>query len=154
MCIVTNIKTNRRIGYKIMAIKQDLKSKTTLFFSGFTGQEITVGKVPLPPKRCNRLINAWNQDLDIKELKNLAFYNKEMIGKTSAFLSIDDLKKPFISILATASARRIGYRSAIVKITFDKEVFKGTFSGFDVILSSWIKSMEIMEIYEYCSFPY
>lgn len=138
MCTVTNIKTNRRIGYKALAYKDDK------FYSSFTGQEMKIGKVPFPPVIAERLSFSWNNRLDKYPLKSCSFYNSDFAGKTSAFIEKDDAKRLNDSLIDYCAIRS-DYRFVLVKIIFDGDVFLGDYHEDPVIISDTIRSIEIIK---------
>lgn len=141
MCDLNNIKTNRRIGYKLLAIKKD---KPGFFYSSFTGQRIKPGKVPNPPVWANRLTHYWNSDLDSYPLRRCYLFNPKFAGMTSAFLTKEDLYDCLIRY-SNVSYTSKEYKLVKVKITFEKEVFLGNYWERKVICSSYIKNIEIIK---------
>ena len=134
MCNITNIKTNRRIGYKVLAYDNNK------FYSTFTGQEMKVGKVEEPPFRCKKLSDYWNTDLDYN-LKTCGFYNHNFAGKTSAFID----KEEAIYLLNNINKEMFKFTAILVKITFGSITYKGTYHNIPVICSDTIKSIEIIK---------
>ena len=137
MCNITDIKTRKRIGYKVLGYKDNK------FYSTFTGQEIKVGRVPRPPRNANRLNNYWTRELDDNTLRTTGFYNKLFAGKTGLFTNIEHAKRMcrYITNLATFDDK---IKIVLVKIKFDNTTFLGEYSSNEVICSDVIKSIEIV----------
>jgi len=137
MCELTGKTTNRRTGYKVLAYKDNK------FYSTFTGQQIKVGKVPMPPVRCNRLSNNWNDNLDDMTLKTFCFYHKTFVGKTSAF--VDKLDA---IVLYNNIKEKILFDNTLevvlTKITFDNTTHIGSYQEYNIIASDIIKSIKII----------
>lgn len=120
MCEIIG-KTNKRIGYKVLAYKNNK------YYSTFTGQEIKSGTVPKAPKYCRRLSSFWNDQVVDGRLSSCGFYNKDFANKTSAFIDVFYARK-----LARDIKRYIcdgSYSIVIVKITFTGVVFYGNYSS-------------------------
>lgn len=139
MCKVTDIKSEVKVGYKMVAINREGK-----IFSSFTGQELTAGKVPLPPERCDCLSFNWSWKLTKKPLKECSFYEENYVGKTSAFLSLGDAvqcKRYHQPITGE-------YSLEIAKVEYDSDVFTGTYNfecvGTPIIAGDTIKSIEVL----------
>lgn len=140
MCIIFNQKSKVKVGYKMVAINKDKK-----IFSSFTGQELTVGKVPLPPTWCKIISSGWNSMLRNNQLKILGFYDENYAGKTSAFLELVDAKV----CLSVHKSMDPNYELTIVKIEFDSDVFLGEYDVFDygyckIIAGDSIKSITLL----------
>ena len=134
MCDITG-KTRKRTGYKVLALKNDK------YYSTFTGQEIKVGKVPMPPVRCNRISDNWSKSLDITPLKQCSFYNKSFVGKTAVFLSLIDAKEKCTYIAVTVFK---DFQIVIVKIVFSGIVYSGVYDA-PIIAGDTIKSIELIK---------
>lgn len=153
MCDITNVKSKTKVGYKVLAYDKDTKK----FYSTFTGQEIGIGKVPLPPVRCKRLSYAWLDSLDDQSFKHSRCFKPEFVGKTSAFLSKYYAMK-LRAELESENHDRVQYQSyrslttlefIVVKITFTGDVYEGLYSDtvgiISVIAGDTIESIEIVD---------
>ena len=139
MCELSGKTTKRRIGYKVLAYKNGK------FYSTFTGQQIKIGKVPMPPMICNRISRNWNSDLDDTYLKKLPFYNKDFVGKTSAFIKLYAAKSLFHDITTEVIFNDMDI--VLTKITFDNITYTGKYGicNDPIIASDTIKSIEIIK---------
>lgn len=140
MCVIFNQKSKVKVGYKMVAINKEKE-----VFSSFTGQELTIGKVPLPPTWCKIISSGWNSMLKNNQLKTLGFYNENYAGKTSIFLKLVDAKA-FLSIHKSMDPN---YELIIVKIKFDSDVFLGEYYVSDygfckIIAGNSIKSITLL----------
>jgi len=84
MCILLNkLKQNQKTGYKL-AIKDGNQ-----YYSPATGTLIKIGVVKPVNKIDKSHGNTWLNGLD----KSSAFYNNEMVGRTSIFINKEDAIK-------------------------------------------------------------
>lgn len=135
MCTLTGI-TRRKIGYKVVAIKDGK------FYSTFTGQELKVGAVPKAPDTGKRLSGSWSYKAE-GNLKFADFYDSNYDGFTAAFVDKSDAKylsKRILSYLIYDT-----YSIVIVKITFKGLANKGRYDADDIIAGKFIKSMKIIK---------
>lgn len=148
MCRITSDLSVTKEGYKVLAYDKVNKK----FYSTFTGQEIGVGKVPMPPEKCNRLTYGWTNELDGMLFKNVPCFNPSFVGKTAAYLEIESAKvllESFIDYNETAeNPERFAKWNdwyVIVKVTFSGDVYRG-WSAFlqRVIAGDTIESLEII----------
>ena len=114
MCNITETTTLKRVGYKVVALKNGK------YYSTFTGQELSVGEVPEPPLYCKRLCGYWNTDLDDQPLSTLGFANPKFRGYSAAYITksdaidlIDRMRHYFVAS---------GFKLVIVKIKFKGKV--------------------------------
>lgn len=138
MCDITNKKTNRRIGYKVL-VYRDGK-----YYSTFTGQEIKVGKVSMPPTYVKRISSYWNSRVDDHPLCACVFYNAKFKGKTSAFINKQHGERFYLH-LSYATLFTEG-EIVLVKITFINNVFVGEYQGKSIIASDMIKSIKQIKV--------
>lgn len=142
MCEVSSIKTRRRVGYKVMAIDGDGN-----FYSTFTGQKISTGKVPDPPQTISRrLSNYWNSGLDEKPLHHCHFYRHRFKGKTSAFVNKRHAIFLFNELIQYWFNSK--FTLVLVKIKLSGEVYKGTYHTNETIVSDTIESITIIKMEE------
>ena len=137
MCNINGY-SRKRIGYKVLAVKDGK------FYSTFTGQEIKVGAVPLPPEYCKSLSYYWNRYLGDDPLTDKPFYNPEFVGYTSAFTNKDNANKLFSNFKAYSSL----CKPVVVKIEFKDLTAAGTYDFNDndvnIIAGKYIKSITII----------
>lgn len=142
MCTLVK-KTRRKsvTGYKLVVQHKE----TGEFYSGFTGQKYEIGKVALPPDRCKRLHNVWNDDLDFIALSVLPFYKKDYEGFTSVVSHIDIIRRQ----LQDSPKDVFGpYNPVIVKVKLSGTIYKstwGTWNVFETFSGNNIVSMEYVE---------
>lgn len=140
MCELSSIKTRRRVGYKVMAIDGDGN-----FYSTFTGQKISTGKVPDPPQTiCQRLSNYWNSDLGDKPLYRCFFFNRRYVGKTCAFVNKRHAIFLFNELIQWGWFNS-KFTLVLVKIKLSGEVYKGTYHTNETIVSDTIESITVIK---------
>lgn len=146
MCKISDELSDVKVGYKVLAYDKD----TDKFYSTFTGQEIGVGLVPMPPVRCKRMTNYWNDEIDADLFGSTYVYIHKFAGKTSGFkdvLDAVDLRGRFYELNEECPRDYFlewDSKYVIVKITFSGDVYKGSYSGSEVIAGSVIESLEII----------
>ena len=140
MCDITDKKSNRRTGYKVLAHKEEK------FYSTFTGQEISVGQVSKAPRRCKRLWDYWNSNLDYNLLKTFLFYNPLIDGKLFVFNFKKDCKEFIKGGIRATNKVFYDYKLVTVKIIFDGETIVGSYDLCPGIFGSIIKSIEIVKV--------
>ena len=137
MCNINGY-SRKRIGYKVLAVKDGK------FYSTFTGQEIKVGAVPLPPEYCKRLSDYWNIYLNDDPLRAKSFYNPEFVGYTSVFTDKDNANKLFSKFKRFTSS----FKPVVVKIEFKGLTAAGTYDFNDddvnIIAGKYIKSITVI----------
>lgn len=150
MCNIKEITSEHKVGYKVLA-RKDGK-----FYSSFTGQEITVGKVPEIDihgrEKYTYLSYHWNNDVKYLKPLSWSFFKPNFLGKTSAFVDVADamlLATPVRDMLVDHS-----YEIVVVKITFDGVTYSGEYGlGSSLcdrkyvpcIAGDTIKSIEVIE---------
>ena len=140
MCTLTNKLSKKKTGYKVFTYENGK------YYSTFTGQEIKVGKVPLPPKYAKRKSNYWNPSIDGWIFSALLCYNKNFCGKTSAFINKVDAIKLYNDMNNCPHSQYSQlFKILIVKIVFNNEIFEGTYESKPIIASDTIKSIKIIK---------
>lgn len=145
MCYLTEkTKFKSRTGYKVLA------EKNGKFYSTFTGQELKVGKVPLPPKHGKRLSNEfWNRSIDSELFRELPFYRSDFVGKTSIFTNKKSCKHLY-SIMKREEKINDKFNLVMVKMVISENIHKGYFiEGFlgdshNVFAGENINSIEVI----------
>ena len=132
MCTIYN-KTNRQVGYKVIAVKDDK------FYSTFTGQEYKIGKVPKCPNNGTRLSDYWSSAVEF-DLKSTMFYNRKYAGFSGAFID----KNSAISLLEYIKGLIINdnYNIIIAKVIFKGEVHIGDYCNSEIIAGKEFKSIK------------
>jgi len=142
MCLLSLETSRKRIGYKVLAL---LNGK---YHSSFTGQELTIGKVPKPPIHCMPLTNYWNGAIQDIPLHACPFHTNRFEGYTSAFIYRSDAlqllsKMSHYHLLNVTMSDNI--RLVVVKIKFkSKTVRKAFYQGNkNIIAGKEIESISI-----------
>lgn len=122
-------------GYKLVAKKDDK------YYSSFTGQELIIGEVPLPPETCTRLSYIWVDDLDKDIFYNLDIFKSSYIGYTSVFHTMEDLYREF-DYVDPSYVVNSEYELVVVKMTLSKELMIGEYEYTKIIAGKYIENIE------------
>ncbi len=124
MCKVSDVKTRKRVGYKVV-VKENGK-----YYSKPTGIEYKESSMVCGLSK-ERVGTVGGDNIPLSD-KRSQHYNEKMVGRTSVLTSVESAER----------VKRYFWGNCIVKMKLKGTCYEGNFGGMDTIVGSEIATIE------------